>query len=133
MKPVFVDNRDGNTLASAIIGHLEGLRSNGTVPTELCAASCYFNPQGLELLARELQHVPRIRLLLGAEPTPEALRPRRKPADPTEPEFTQRQIRYALIGQERGLRQDRDLLPFDLEEDRQCERCSTFFVREGST
>ena len=130
MKPVFVDNRAGNTLASAIVDHLAGLRGSGSVPAELCVASCYFNPQGLELLARELQHVPRIRLLLGAEPTPEALRPRRKPADPTEPEFTRRNIRQALVGQERGLRQDRDLLPFELEEDRAI-RTLLDFLRSG--
>ena len=71
MKAVFVDNRDGNTLARAITTHLAALRSEGQSPAELCVATCYFNPQGLELLAHEVQHVPRIRLLLGADPTPE--------------------------------------------------------------
>lgn len=33
------------------------------------------NPQGQELLSRELRPVPHIRLLLGADPTPEALQP----------------------------------------------------------
>ena len=77
MKPLFVDNRDGNTLARAITTHLEVLRREGQTPDELCIASCYFNPQGLELLSREAQHIPRIRLLLGADPTPEAVLPRR--------------------------------------------------------
>ncbi|MHB8078214.1 MAG: helicase-related protein [Candidatus Krumholzibacteriia bacterium] len=128
--PIFIDNRGGNTLARGITAHLARLRAEARVPAELCVASCYFNPQGLDLLARELEHVPRIRLLLGAEPTPEALRPRRKPADPTEPEFTRRQIRQALGGQERGLRQDRDLLPFVLEEDRAI-RNLLEFLRSG--
>jgi hypothetical protein len=117
-RPVFVDNRDGNTLARAITAHLAALRQEGRTPAELCVASCYFNPQGIELLAREVQHVPRIRLLLGADPTPESLLPRRTPYDPTEPEFTRRRVEQALSQLERGLRQDRDLLPFDLEEDR---------------
>jgi len=77
-KPVFVDNRDGNTLARAITTHLAAPRQEGRTPAELCVASCYFNPQGLELIAGEARHVPRIRLLLGADPTPEALRPRRR-------------------------------------------------------
>ena len=43
-RPVFVDNRDGNTLARAITIHLEALRRAGRTPAELCVASCYFNP-----------------------------------------------------------------------------------------
>ena len=117
-RPAFVDNREGNTLARAITTHLEALRRTGRTPAELCVASCYFNPQGLELLAREARHLPRIRLLLGADPTPEAVLPRRTPYDPTEPEFTRRRVSLGLAHLERGLRHDRDLLPFDLEEDR---------------
>lgn len=130
VKPVFVDNRDGNTLARAITTHLEALRRECRTPAELCVASCYFNPQGLELLAREAQHVPRIRLLLGADPTPEPLLPRRTPYDPTEPEFTRRRVGQALVQLERGLRHDRDLLPFDLEEDRAI-RTLLDFLRSG--
>lgn len=47
VRPVFVDNRDGNTLARAITTHLAALRHSGRTPAELCVASCYFNPQGL--------------------------------------------------------------------------------------
>ena len=67
-RPLFIDNRDGNTLARAITTHLAALRREDRIPAELCVASCYFNPQGLELIAGEARHVPRIRLLLGAEP-----------------------------------------------------------------
>ena len=95
-KPLFVDNRHGNTLALAIRNHLAALRREGRIPAELCVASCYFNPQGLELIASEARHVPRIRLLLGADPTPEALLPRRTPYDPTEPEFTRRRVNQGL-------------------------------------
>ena len=58
-KPLFVDKRDGNTLARAITTHLGALRREGRSPAELCVASCYFNPQALELIAREARHVPR--------------------------------------------------------------------------
>lgn len=118
MKPVFVDNRDGNTLARALTGHLGALREQGKSPDELCVASCYFNPQGWELLAREATHLPRIRLLLGADPTPESLVPERSPFDPVEPEFTRRQIQTALQTLDQGLKRDRDLLPFNREENR---------------
>lgn len=117
-RPVFVDNRDGNTLARAITRHLEALRRNGRVPVEVCVASAYFNPQGLQLLNREIRHVPKILLLLGAEPTPEAARRRPEPRDPPEPEFTRREIREGLLDMERGLRGDRDFLPFDPKADR---------------
>ena len=117
-RPLFVDNQDGNTLARAIKAHLEALRDAGKTPAELCVTSAYFNPQGLELLARELRHVPRIRLLLGAEPTPEALLPRRRPDDPPEPEFTRRRLRASLGRIEEALRADRNRIPFDLEGDR---------------
>lgn len=129
-KPVFVDNRDGNTLARAITTHLEALRRAGRTPAELCVASCYFNPQGLELLSRETQHVPRIRLLLGADPTPEALLPKRTPYDPAEPDFTRRRVGEALAQLKDGLRRDRDLLPFDLQEDRAI-RTLLDFLRSG--
>ncbi len=117
-RPLFIDNRDGNTLARAITTHLAALRAEGRIPAELCVASCYFNPQGLDLIAGEARHVPRMRLLLGADPTPEALVPRRKPYDPTEPELTRRRVGHGLAHLELGLKRDRDLLPFDLEEDR---------------
>ncbi|MFQ5506111.1 MAG: phospholipase D-like domain-containing protein [Planctomycetota bacterium] len=81
-------------------------------------ASACFNPQGLELLARDLGHVPRVRLLLGADPTPEALRPRRRPTDPREPEFTRRRLRASLCRMEEALQADRNRIPFDLEGDR---------------
>ena len=130
VKPVFVDNRDGNTLARAITTHVAALRRDGRTPAELCVASCYFNPQGLELIANEARHVPRIRLLLGADPTPEALLPRRTPYDPAEPEFTRRRVSQELAQLERGLKRDRDLLPFDLEEDRAI-RNLLDFLRSG--
>ncbi len=129
-RPLFIDNRDGNTLARAITTHLAALRREGHVPAELCVASCYFNPQGLELIAREARHIPRIRLLLGADPTPEALLPRRTPYDPTEPEFTRRRVTQGLQQIERGLKHDRDLLPFDLGEDRAI-RNLLEFLRSG--
>ena len=116
--PVFVDNRDGNTLGRAISRHIAQLRTAGRVPTELSVASAYFNPQGLQLIASEARHIAKIRLLLGVEPEPESIRARRGPFDPTEPEFTLRRVRENLVRLEKGLRHDRDVLPFDADDDR---------------
>ena len=41
VRPVFIDNRDGNTLALAIRSHLAALRREGRIPADLCVASCY--------------------------------------------------------------------------------------------
>ena len=96
MKPVFVDNRNGNTLASAVTEWLRSLRAGEKPAAELCVASAYFNPQGLALIYGEAKHVSRVRLLLGAEPTPEGQGPRRTPFDPPEPEWTRRRVQSAL-------------------------------------
>jgi len=117
MRPVFVDNQEGNTLARALTTHLESLRRAGTGPAELCICSAYFNPPGLHLIADELERLPHSRILLGVEPVPEWGMPAREPGDPNEPEFTQRQVHRAIDRLESGLRRDRDLLPFDLTTD----------------
>ena len=128
--PVFVDNRDGNTLAQALTGHLRHLRSQGQTPALLSIASAYFNPPGLQLIAGEVRHVEKIQLLLGVEPEPEAIQARRGPFDPDEPEFTRRRVRADLGRQEQGLRQDRDRLPFRADDDRAI-RTLLGFLRSG--
>mgnify|MGYP000282973514 FL=1 len=80
-KPEFVDNRQGNTLAEALKAHLEWLGSTYATPTELSIATGYFNPEGYFLIADQLENLQKVRLLLGAEPTPSHLRPRRKAGD----------------------------------------------------
>jgi len=70
MKPEFVDNRHGNTMLAALRGHLCWLAETYVRPVELPIASGYFNPEGFGTLADLLERLPRIRLLLGAEPTP---------------------------------------------------------------
>jgi len=130
MRPVFIDNRDGNTLQKAITAHLHSLRKAGATPEELCISTAYFNPQGLELLAGEAEHIGRIRLLLGVEPTRETLTRRRNPDDPPEPKFTRVWISNELEKLEKGLRTDRDLLPFDPATDRAVRRLLGF-LRSG--
>ena len=80
--PDFVDNRNGNTFGKAVKGHLEALRNAGETPEELCIATGYFNAAGWRQIADEVERLPKVRLLIGAEPNP----PRRwAPANPRPP------------------------------------------------
>lgn len=130
MKPDFIDNRDGNTLQRALLTHLGAQRQSGDAVQELWIATAYFNPEGLELLAEETQHIPRIRLLLGADPTPEPLRQLRQPGDPDEPEFTRREAQQALRRLVGALERDRDFLPFSPHADAAIRRLIEF-LRSG--
>lgn len=108
----FIDNSPDNTMAEALNEQLANHRTYGQPVPFLCIATAYFNPPGFLQLAYEIKHVPKIQLLLGAEPKPEALRPVRIPGDPHEPEFSRRQVQQALDQMTMGLARDRDLLSF---------------------
>lgn len=117
-RPLFIDNRHGNTLDRAIIRHLRTLRDEAALPWGMDIATAFFNVHGFNLVARDIEGLARVRLLLGAEPRPEAARLDRNPGDPPEPEFTERQVAVALQQLDAGLRHSRDLLPFDQDTDR---------------
>ena len=121
-KPEFATNRPGERVADAICAHLAHLHETLAHPPELAIATAYFNPGGYELLADELDHVAKVRLLIGAEPSiPE--RPLRRLADSTTPARAARaQLRRALEGHARTLVEDRDLLGFTIEADRGARR-----------
>lgn len=106
--PRFIDNRNGNSLARAIRDHLAALRDAGDAPTELCIATGYFNAAGWLMVADEAERLPRLRLLIGAEPSPAAENLPRQPGEPREPERTRRQVKTVLGGQVRALRVERD-------------------------
>ena len=46
MKPEFVDNRNGNTLAAALRGHLDWLGETYAEPVEVSIATGYFSRRG---------------------------------------------------------------------------------------
>ena len=117
MKPDFIDNRDGNTLVAALRGHLDWLQETYKQPVELSIATGYFNPEGFALIAEKLDAVPRVRLLLGAEPTPPPARPIRKPSDPRGDRFEAKLVKEAIEANFRGLLRDRDYLQFTEETD----------------
>lgn len=116
-RPLFVDNRNGNTLDRAMSRHLRALRDEEAMLWEVCIATAFFNPQGFGLLADEIERVTKVRLLLGAEPVPESRWPQRQPGDPPEQEFEHRLVKEALAFLNFGLERGRDLLPFDAETD----------------
>ncbi len=116
MKPEFVDNRDGNTLVEALRGHLDWLAETYARPVELSIASGYFNPEGFGLLADRLESLPRVRLLLGAEPTPPPVRPRRRLGESLQ-KYDARVVREGVEKNTLGLLHDRDRLEFSPETD----------------
>lgn len=130
-RPLFVDNRDGNTLERAIRGHLAALRETGRMPWELCIATAFFTLEGFRLLADDLEQVNGVRLLLGAEPEPEFARRERRPGDPPPGRLAEREVRESLGQLDHGLARHRDLLPFDAETFSSVERLVRFLRRDG--
>jgi hypothetical protein len=122
----FVDNRGDNTLAAALVARLEHLARSLNQPPELDVASGYFNPEGFARLAAALERVPKIRLMLGAEPVPPPARPERHLGDPRGPRFEARLLREAWERTERGLLRDRDRLAFAPATDRAIRQLLSF-------
>lgn len=115
MKPDFIDNLDGNTMAAALCAHLDWLESTrkpGDAAVEISIASGYFNIEGFALLAERLEKLGRVRLLLGAEPLPPPAWPRRSPGDPRGAKFDERVIRRSIEKNYDAMLLDRDLLDF---------------------
>ena len=114
--PAFIDNRDGNTLASALSTVLgmpdpRSAAGDGT-PDQVRIATAFFSPTGFGLIADHLARIPDVRLLLGADlamSTPECC----KRLDETPDGFERRRISEGLKGMTRGLERERDQLPFN--------------------
>jgi hypothetical protein len=104
----FTDNRDGNTQSNAICRHLKALRAADESPSELCIATGYFNAAGWLKVAKEAEQVGKVRLLLGAEPTPNSEMKPRQPGDLREPARTKKQVQDKFGQQVQGLKTERD-------------------------
>ena len=116
-RPVFIDNRGGNTLALALQGvfgdHPDGVsQPTGPPPDQVRIATAFFNPSGFARIAEFLQPVPAVRLLLGADLSADAMGERRK-LDETEAMFERRRMQSRLNGLDKALRRERDRLPFN--------------------
>ena len=86
-RPYFIDNRGGATLDRALRAYIRKLREQEQLVFSLDIATGFFNVPGFDLLAEEFCRTAKMRLLLGAEPRPEAERIVRQPGDPPEPDF----------------------------------------------
>ncbi|MBI4541102.1 MAG: helicase [Gemmatimonadetes bacterium] len=134
MKPQFATNRPGvpgERVANALRALLTHLLELWKEPFELAISTAYFNPEGYDLIADELEQVGSVRLLLGAEPrgsertirhlSPDDLPERAEPA----------RLWAALTGHYRSMLQDRDLLGFELAADCRAQRL-VGWLRSGS-
>lgn len=110
--PEFIDNRGDNTLATALDGWVRTLADRLRDPVEISIATGYFNPEGFAKVVGALRCAGKVRLLLGAEPTPPPARPQRHLGDPRGERFEVKLTEDALRLNEQGLRRDRDLLEF---------------------
>jgi len=112
VKPEFVDNRDGNTLAAALRGHIDWAHAAYREPLSLAVATGYFNAEGFAELAEQLDGLAGVRLLLGAEPTFPPKREIHLPGQPRGERLQQARLAAALRDADAGIRQDRNLLEF---------------------
>ena len=72
--PAFATNNPSMTVAAEINRMYRIIRSKLAVTPAAAIATAYINPAGFALLADELDQVPRVRLLLGAEPQEDIVR-----------------------------------------------------------
>ncbi|MBR0645349.1 helicase-related protein [Plastoroseomonas hellenica] len=122
-RPEFITNQDGNTLlaalqavipdAPAMLAH--GMAETPLALTEISIATAFMSPAGFGAVTERLDQAGRVRLLIGAEPEPEAKRPQRKPGDPPQAAFERREVAEGLKLLEAGLRRERDRQPFSAE------------------
>jgi plasmid stabilization system protein ParE len=122
-KPEFITNQDGNTLLAALQAAIPdapamlapGVAEAPLALTEISIATAFMSPAGFGAVAERLDQAGHVRLLIGAEPEPEAKRLPRKPGDPPQAAFERREVAEGLKLLEAGLRRERDRQPFSAE------------------
>ena len=107
-KPDFIDNRDGNTLATALCDALGG---SASPPDEVRVATAYFSPTGFSRISDFLKPVSEVRLMLGADPAAVSS-DEEKDLEETTKMYEQRLLTNGLHRMDDTLRRDRDHLPF---------------------
>src|SRR5262249_30917933 len=91
------------------------LRAKQMFPWGVSIASAFFDVPGLQRVHDALAQVGKVRLLLGADPLPEAVRRIPQPGEPPEPRRSRLRLAEALRQLDAGLRHARDMPPFDAE------------------
>lgn len=142
-KPEFITNQEGNTLLAALKAAIPdaptmaapGAADASPALTEISIATAFMSPAGFGAIADRLEQAGRVRLLIGAEPEPEALRLARghlrKPGDPPQAAFERREVAEGLKLLEAGLRAERDRQPFSAEARRHLRRMAAM-LRTGT-
>jgi hypothetical protein len=140
-RPEFITNQDGNTLLAALAAAIPdapaapapGFAEAPAAPAEIAIATAFLSPAGFGAIADRLAQARRVRLLIGAEPEPEALRLARnrlrKPGDPPAAALERREVAEGLKLLEAGLRAERDRLPFTAEARRSLRRMAAMLRR----
>ena len=113
--PSIIDNQDENTLANVLVDILKNARKNNNDAIDLKIASAFFNPQGLRLIANEIEHLNNIKLLLGTEPQSELLRTEKLPGDPFN--FLEMQLENNVDKLKLAIENKRNNLPFNSDTD----------------
>lgn len=121
-RPEFATNQERQSVAGALQNALQYLESQWADPYDVSIATAYFNPDGFNLIADELEEAGRVRLLLGTEPQ-NPLRQVRSLGDGAPPQRQEQEtLKKALKGHQEHLEEDRDLLGFTLEADERAKR-----------
>lgn len=120
--PVFATNRIAPpmTVREEVRRMFRVNREALAVPPGAAIATAYINPAGFLLLADELEKLPRIRILLGADPVPDPLLP--VDADGA----LQKRLDAALTDHVRWLKAERDALGFELKATQSAKRLVTW-------
>lgn len=116
--PVFATNRitPAMTVASEVNRLLRVNREALATPPSAAIATAYVNPAGFMLIADELERLPRIRILLGAEPIPD-------PQIRLEPDApAKKRLQTALSNHDSWLKVERDALGFEIKATRNAQR-----------
>ena len=112
IKPIIIDNQNSESLAQSIN---EYLNDDELSISEVQIASAFFNPKGFNLILKSLKEVKKIKIMLGAEPEPESKRMHKLPGDPYD--FDELLIEKNINSLSEALKNERDCLPFDIEND----------------
>lgn len=112
IKPIIIDNQNSESLAQSIN---EYLNNDELSISEVQIASAFFNPRGFNLILKSLKEVKKIKIMLGAEPEPESKRIRKLPGDPYD--FDELLIEENINSLSEALKNERDSLPFDIDND----------------
>lgn len=106
--PAFATNNESMTVAAEINKMYRIIRSKLAVTPAAAIATAYINPAGFALLAEELEQVPYVRLLLGAEPQEDIVR-----AIAVEDEGVAERVSAALAEHDAWMRAERDTMGFE--------------------